>query len=61
MSTSATRGKLGERKFSMEISLGYPNERIISVKSVNEITKLNHQNTNIDLKTHAKSMKGNLM
>lgn len=31
--TSATKGKLGFLKFSMDISLGYPKALIISVKS----------------------------
>ena len=35
--TSATSGKFGERKFSMEINLGYPRALIISVKSAEQI------------------------
>ena len=33
MRTSATRGKLGDLKFSIDINLGYPKALIISVKS----------------------------
>ncbi len=33
MRTSATRGKFGDLKFSMEMRRGYPRARIISVKS----------------------------
>ena len=32
--TSATRGKFGDLKFSIDINLGYPKARIISVKSI---------------------------
>ncbi len=38
---SATRGKLGVLKFSIEMSRGYPNALIISVKSIQNRDNLN--------------------